>query len=389
MAWYPIGTYLHDRGVSVYRVNGIKTRDLRKVYQRHAGSDRIDSQVLAHLYAVMRGRLIRWQPPSAEQLALQRACREFGRWRELAVAIQNRLDAYDQWAWNGLRHWMPPAARDWMQQHWYDPWQVQAAGVTTLQEAWEAAAPEQPAAVDWIPAWVERAATMKALYGTPERVGYASLQKTLQRNLAFLAQARQVRKELSRTHMQPLYRRLCPDRWLETLQGVGADSAAIYIAFIMDINRFPRAACLRSWSGIVPRSRQSGYFEAKGLSITKAGPNLIKATLYLNANVARQWDAQFAALYYRLVVERGKHHTVAVCACASHLVNRIYALLKEQRPYQLRDVDNRPLSPQESRELCLTRYRVPEEVRERQRVHARRQRREQRAELRFLQLQPF
>jgi transposase len=390
MAWYPVGTYLHDHGAWVYRVNGRLTRDLRKVLQRYAGSDRIDCRVLAQLYPVARQRLIRWQPPTGEQLALQRACREFARWRSLGVAIQNRLTAYDQWAWNGLTHLIPAEALPWMRHHWYDPWRVHAAGGAALAAAWQASAPEPTnAEIDWIPAWVARAEQMTQLYGTPERVGYADLEAAIARNLALLAQTHQARAILKQRYIQPQYQRMYPQRWLESLYGVGLPSAATYHAFLMDINRFPSAAQFRSWCGIVPHSHQSGSFEAKGLSITQAGPNLIKATLYLNADVARQWDVQFAALYHRQMVEYGKHHTLAVCACASHLATRIYTLLKQQRPYELRDLDNRPISIQDSRQLCLTRYRVSDEIRKRNAVRARRARHEQRTEQRFRHQQPF
>ncbi len=77
MAWYPVGVYLDRQGVKVYRVNGRLTKDLRQVYSKYAGSDRIDSRVLAHLYQVAPERLTRWLPPNGEMLALQRACREF------------------------------------------------------------------------------------------------------------------------------------------------------------------------------------------------------------------------------------------------------------------------------------------------------------------------
>ena len=156
------------------------------------------------------------------------------------------------------------------------------------------------------------------------------------------------------------------------------------MAFIQSIDRFPSIEQFRKWSGMVPKSHQSGQSESKGLSITQAGPNIVKATLYLNAQVARQWDVQMAAIYHTQMVSYGKHHTQAVCACASHLASRIYALLTQQRPYQLRDRDNQPITPELSRELCLTRYRVSDEVRQRNNVRHRRQQAETRTEQRFL-----
>jgi transposase len=387
MAWYPVGVYLHQRGVRVYRVNGRQTKDLRQVYWKHASSDRIDSRVLTHLYQVAPDRLSLWHPPSGELLALQRSCREFARWRELDVASQNRLQAYDRWAWNGLTRLIPVQALPWMRRHWYNPWRVQQAGLEALQVAWRAANPDQETDTAWIEEWLARAQEMTRLFGSETMVGYDELQATIGRNLDLLEQSEQLQRWLSTQEIQPRYQRLFPERWLESIPGVGPDSAAIYMAFIQLIDRFPTIEQFRKWTGMVPASHQSGQAESKGLSITQTGPNIVKATLYLNAQVARQWDVQMAAIYHTQMVSYGKHYTQAICACASHLASRIYALLTQQRPYQLRDLDNQPITRELSRQLCLTRYRVSEEVRQRNNVRHRRQRAEARTEHRYLRRQ--
>jgi hypothetical protein len=176
---------------------------------------------------------------------------------------------------------------------------------------------------------------------------------------------------------------LHPQRYLETLQGVGQDSAAVYIAFIGDISRFPSLRDFRGWSGMTPFSRQSGEAQARGLRITKAGPNLIKATAFLNAGVARQWDPQIAAVYYKQMVVHGKHYLQAICACATHLLDHIYALLREDRPYQLCDVDGTPISKQEARRICLEQYHVPDEIRRRNNQRVRKARQERQVERRY------
>lgn len=364
MAWYPVGVYLDRQGVTVYRVNGQKTKDLRRVFWRHAGSDRIDCKVLAHLYQLDPERLERWWPPNGEQLALQRACRAYARRRELDTALQNRLHAYDQWAWGGLQKLVPAEAQSWMRQHWYNPWRVQEAGIDHLSAVRQSVNPRKQVETDWITAWVGRAEQMTALYGSEEMVGYDDLQAIMRRSLRLRDQYAQEQACLTQEWIQPLYRKLFPDCFLETIPGIGSQSAATYMAFIQDIERFSTVEKFRLWCGIVPSSKQSGYAEAKGLRITQAGPNLIKATLYLNAEVARQWDVQIAAIYHRQMVEYGKHHTQAVCACASHLASRIYAVLKKQRPYQLCDLENKPISNAQSRKLC-EKLRVPDEVRKR------------------------
>lgn len=383
MSWLPVGQYLHRHGVEVYRVNGRLTKDLRKVFSRHAASDRIDSQVLAHLHQFMGNRLNQWEPPGGQMLHLQRACKESARWRERDTASQNRVKSYDQVAWNGLNKVVPAAARPWFWENWYNPWQVLEAGEESLRTQWAAAAPRQPAKLDWIPAWLARAKEMTELYHSPDILGYDEFQATILRQLKVQAQARSMRKELAEQIIHPLYQKLFPDCHLESIRGIGIDSAAIYMSFIQQIDRFSTVAQFRMWCGIVPGSKQSGMGETKGLKMTQAGPNLIKATLYQNAEVARQWDVQMASTYYTQMVTYGNHHTHAVCAVASHLANRIYAILKHNRPYQVWDLDGDPISDSLSRSLCLEHFTVPLEVRKRNNSRRRRQLKEDTIEARM------
>ena len=58
---------------------------------------------------------------------------------------------------------------------------------------------------------------------------------------------------------------------------------------------------------MVPDSAQSADSEAKGLHITQAGPDLVKKFAYLDAEIARRWDRQMAAIYYDQVINKGKH----------------------------------------------------------------------------------
>jgi transposase len=381
MAWYPVAIYLEDRGVAVYRVNGQKTKDFRRALWKHTSSDRIDCRVLARLYLTNPDRIERCPLPNGDLLALQRACRAYDHWRKLDVATQNRIKAMDAWAWDGLHMLVPAAAQSWMRQHWYNPWEVQAAGLEHLTAAWQAASLELEADISWMPRWLKRAQQMTALYGCSERVGYGHLQATMQQYLQLRQAYVQKQETVLAEQIAPLYRQLFPDCPLTSIQGIGVQSAALYRAFIQDIKRFATVAKFRLWCGIVPGSRQSGDGETKGLSITKAGSNLVKATLYLNAEVARQWDVEIAAIYHRQMVEYGKHHSQAVCACASHLASRIYALLRDQRPYQLRDLQGNPITPEKARELALQ-YRVPEDVRRRNNKRFRRNQAEQKLEAR-------
>jgi hypothetical protein len=317
-------------------------------------------------------------------MTLQRACREVFRLTGQIAASKNRLRATDQFAWLGLADILPPyeAAAFWLREHWYDPWRVYEAGEAAIAQAWSDGAPEQPADTTWVGALIRQAERVIALYGDPDRIDYAHLQASLQREQARIRDTQTQVHQLRLKTVRPVYRQLYPQRYLESLQGVGQDSAAVYIAFIGDVLRFPSLHDFRGWSGLIPFSRQSGNAQSRGLRITKAGPDLIKATAVLNAQVARLWDPQIAAIYYTQMVELGKHHLQALCACATHLLDRIYVLLREDRPYELRDVDGTPVDKRTARSICQERYQVPDEVRRRNNHRVRKARAEERIERR-------
>jgi transposase len=382
MSWFIVGQYLERQDVAVYRVNGQQVNELRRIYNRRAKSDRIDARVLARLPLLYPERLHRCFFPSAQQISLQRACREVARLTEQITASKNRLLATDHFVWLGLSDLLPPyeQAAFWVREQWYDPWHVCQAGQDTIEQAWCEISATQPADTSWIPLLIDRAHKMTILYGDPHRLDYHQLQASLQREQRRILSTQQEVHQLRLKTVRPLYRKLHPQRHLESLQGVGQDSAAIYIAFIGDIARFPSLAEFRGWSGMIPYSHQSGYAEVKGLHITKSGPDLIKATLFQNAQVARLWDPQIAAIYYKQMMDFGKHHLQAVCTCATHLLDRIYAVLKENRPYQLRDVDGSPLDKVQARRICQEQYTVPDEVRRRNNQRARKARAEARLE---------
>jgi Transposase IS116/IS110/IS902 family len=163
-------------------------------------------------------------------------------------------------------------------EHGYNPWRVCESGEMALTQAWQAASPVQPEETTWIPLLMARARQVTTLYGAPDRLDYECLQASVIREQARLSEAETLAHDLRLKVVRPLYRQLHPERYLESLRGVGQDSAAVYVAFIYDILRFPSLREFRGWHGLVPFSRQSGESQVRGLHITQAGPDPIKMT---------------------------------------------------------------------------------------------------------------
>jgi len=118
-----------------------------------------------------------------------------------------------------------------------------------------------------------------------------------------------------------------------------------------------------NWTGVVPGAKQSSETESKGLRMTKAGPAVMKWALYQSGQIGRQWDPQLAAVYYRQMVYHGKTHKQAMGAVMSHVGARVFTVLREDRPYELRDAGGKPISNMAARAFILAKYQVPEDIR--------------------------
>ncbi len=383
MAWFTVATGLSQLGVTpIYLVNGRKVHDLRKFYKRHSSSDRISARVLAKMPVVDAESLYPLELPTAGQLTCQRGCKELDRLETLTTAIQNRLRDTDRFAWPGLEERVfkdifSPAAR-WFRSHWYDPAQVVAAGAGEIRRG-ATVVVEAKDDLSWVEELVRLASELVKLY-RPERLDYRSLQQEVERDQRRLASFEQEADGLWQDTVRPAYHQLHPSRHLESLYGVGERSGAVYASFIGRVGRFPDQPHFRGWHGLVPDSRQSGESESQGLHVSQAGPDPVKKFAYLGADVARHYDPQIAALYYDQMVNKGKSHAQAVCACATHLLDRVRIILLEDRPYELRDVDGTPVTPEQARIIIAEHYTVPDEVRARRKRRARQERAAQRAE---------
>jgi transposase len=381
MAWFPTSVALSQLGVTPYLVNPRRVHDLRKFYKRHSSSDRISARVLAKLPLVDEESLYPLEIPSALQFACQRGCKELDRLQTEITAIENRLRDTDRFAWPGLEGLLKdiysPAARL-FRQSWYDPFQVVAAGVDEVQRTFLALSDPQEE-LDWVRKLVQLAAEVCQLYG-PSAIDYALLRQEVTREQDLLAYLEERAAHVWQDTVRPLYRQLHPSRDLESLYGVGEQGAAVLSSFIGRAGRFPDGRHFRGWHGLVPDSRQSGESEGKGLHVSQAGPDTVKKFAFLGGEVARRYDPQIAAIYYDQMVNKGKHHNQAVCACATHLLDRVYLVLREGRPYELRDTDGISVTPAQARSIIAERYTVPEEVRKRNNRQARKERAERRME---------
>jgi transposase len=125
-------------------------------------------------------------------------------------------------------------------------------------------------------------------------------------------------------------------RAVQAINGVGKVSAAVLVAEIGDITRFPTPAHLCSWCGLTPKHRESDTKTRRG-RISKQGSRLIRATLI--EGISRYHGGSVLdAQYQRIAKRRGRNK--ARVALARKVLTLVY--------YGLRDGEIRCLAPVEA-----------------------------------------
>ena len=117
-----------------------------------------------------------------------------------------------------------------------------------------------------------------------------------------------------------------------TIPGVSVTLGAQIVAEIGDVRRFRNAASIVKYAGLNSGVSQSGRFEAEGEPITKAGSPYLRRAMWLAADCARRFDPKLRVFYEKKRAE-GKCHRVAVTAVARKLCHVVYAVMRDQVPY--------------------------------------------------------
>lgn len=122
---------------------------------------------------------------------------------------------------------------------------------------------------------------------------------------------------------------------ITSIPGIGLTTGAAILGEIGDIHRFDSPDKLVAYAGIDATVYQSGEFEAAETHMSKRGSPYLRQALWQAASMSIQYDPQLKQYYQRKKAE-GKHHGTAIGAVSRKLVARIFVILKENRPYEIR-----------------------------------------------------
>jgi transposase len=122
---------------------------------------------------------------------------------------------------------------------------------------------------------------------------------------------------------------------ITSIPGISPVTGAAILAEIGDVHRFETLDKLVAYVGIDATIYQTGQFEASEAHMSKRGSPYLRQALWMAAVAGLLHDPSLKA-YYQKKRDEGKHHGTAVGAVCHKLLARIYVILKEQRPYDIR-----------------------------------------------------
>ena len=377
MAWFPIAQWLRRANCTVIRVKGQRVKALRRYLSEHAKTDVLDARLLGTLPRFGTKGLTPLYLPSAEQHALTRLTKQRRRYQEDISSILRRLRDLIRWAHPDLENALPELntmVSLAVLERYFDPRLMRRLGQARLSAFLDKnVGGKHPAHGSFTEKLAARLvdAARHAIHLYPAgEVDFDLLQLEVRQEIG--------RLRLFQTHIRSLdekieglYQHLHPEDHLRTIPGLGTLLAPSLLAAIHGADRFASQRKLRGFTGLFPRRNESGGRDNPSQRIVKGGSDRLKRDFMLAADIARKVDPDLGRVYFSMMVDKGKHHRQALCAVATRLTNRVHTVLKQRRPYVLRDLEGRPITVPEGRAIVELQFTVPAIVRKARRRSSR------------------
>lgn len=329
--WLGLQRVLAGQGLAVQVINPLQTSGFRKVGVRKTKTDRRDALVLADLVRINRARPNYVPDDTILQL------RELTRFRwglvdQIGDAKRRVLGVLDR---------IFPEFAD----HFSDPF-----GATARQLLARAASAADFAALDLdeLTRLMERISRKR--FGREKAqdlqddarlsLGVAALGAAAQLEVrALLQQIALLEGQVASTDTAVATLMDQIDQQLTTIPGLGPVLAATILAEIGDISRFPKFQALVAYAGLDPGVFESGQFQGTRQHLSKRGSPHLRRALYLGTHSAQLLNPDLKT-YLQRKMQDGMPYKEAVVATSRKLLARVYTILKEDRPFEVRPVSH-------------------------------------------------
>lgn len=137
--------------------------------------------------------------------------------------------------------------------------------------------------------------------------------------------------------------------WLKSLPGIGEIVATHLAARLGDPALITNVRQIPGFLGLVSSEHSTGDKQNRG-EITRIGDSRLRNKLIQSAWVAIRKDPELREFYQRVYQRHPKQVAArkAIVAVARKLANRIYVVLKAKRPYEIREINQAPLTTEET-----------------------------------------
>lgn len=137
--------------------------------------------------------------------------------------------------------------------------------------------------------------------------------------------------------------------WLKSLPGIGEIIATHLVARLGDPALITNVRQIAGFLGLVSSEHSTGDKQHRG-EITRSGDSRLRNKLIQSAWVAIRKDPELREFYQRVYQRHPRQVAArkAIVAVTRKMTTRIYAVLKQQRPFVLREVATAPLTTEET-----------------------------------------
>lgn len=322
--WYSIYSFLISKGYTVYVINPIQSDSIRSLFIRQTKNDTKDSFLIAE---VIRFRQFATTSLADENLlAMRQLCRYRDSVIESRTEIKLRISTI-------MEQIFPE-----FEKQFSSLWVNTSMGILEKY-----ATPDNiaNAPIDELFALIKDKShnklTMKKALSIQEIAADTFGIKIAQDAFAFqlnmlFERLNFLNKQLAQLDAEILKYYETFDCYLHTIPGIGLIGAASIFAEIGDIHRFKNASSLVAYAGIDPSVKQSGEFNSIHNHMSKRGSSYLRHAIFLAASTCSLHESPLNE-YYLKKKAQGKHHLTAVGAVSNKLTSIIYAVLRDNTPY--------------------------------------------------------
>jgi len=330
--WLSVYSYLHDKGFLVHVINPIQTDGWRKgVEIRRRKTDVIDSILIAEL--VRYGGFIETKLPSEEALSLKNLTR-FRSYLVDSIADLKRkvicvLDQVFPEYQNVFSDVFGKTSKEILLQ-FSSPAELEHVSADTLAELLAGLSRKKLGS--------DVAKKLSAVASTSFGVTFCRDSFTFQLRM-LIEQIKFIEAQVKDVEVEIEAIMANLQSPIMTVPGIGKILGAVILGEIGEIDRFDAPAKLVAYAGIDATVRQSGEFDGTNTRMSKRGSPYLRRALYqaaLVAAVGNNPDPTLRAFYLKKRAE-GKHHATSVGAVSRKLCYIVHAVLKENRPFEVRN----------------------------------------------------